>query len=739
MQGLFKLDKENKSFYKLLVSLCIPMIVQNLISSSVNVVDTVMISSLGESSVASIGVANQFFFLFNMTLYGITGGAGIFISQFFGKKDVNNIRRGESSVASIGVANQFFFLFNMTLYGITGGAGIFISQFFGKKDVNNIRSVTGLSTILAFLVSCLFFLPALIAPKLIINIFSHDSEVVKLCIEYFSIVAFSYPIIAISTVFSMGARSVRNPKLGMICSTIALGTNIVLNYGLILGNFGLPALGVKGAALATVIARIIELVLITSYIYFIKKDYILRFNLNDVKRIKADFLKTFASKSLPILLNDSLWAFGTVLYSVAYSQAGTSAIAASQIATSTGNFFIMTSVCVANGAAIMLGNELGADNIEKAIRYSKKFSITGLSALLAFLVSCLFFLPALIAPRLIINIFSHDSEVVKLCIEYFSIIAFSYPIIAISTVFSMGARGVRNPKLGMICSTIALGTNIVLNYGLILGNFGLPALGVKGAALATVIARIIELALITSYIYFIKKDYVLRFNLKDVKRIKADFLKTFTSKSLPIFLNDSLWAFGTVLYSVAYSQAGTSAIAASQIATSTGNFFIMTSVCVANGAAIMLGNELGADNIEKAIRYSKKFSILVSLTGLIFGLLLIANIPLLLKIFNVSKDLSPDIIKIFIIMGLLMALKAFNTFIVIGVLRSGGDTKYSLFLELGCMWLVSLPLTFLAAFKGAPIFMLVLLTYTEEIAKFIFGVPRALSKKWATNLVKEMV
>ena len=458
MQGLFKLDKENKNFYKLLFSLCIPIIVQNLISSSVNVVDTVMISSLGESAVASIGVANQFFFLFNMTLYGITGGAGIFISQFF-----------------------------------------------GKKDVNNIRSVTGLSVILAFIISCLFFIPALLMPKLIINIFSHDPEVVKLCIQYFSIIAFSYPVIALSTVFSMGARGVRNPKLGMICSTIALGTNIVLNYGLILGNLGLPALGVKGAAIATVIARVLELVLIVSYIYFIKRDYILRFKLSDIKRIKVDFLKTFIAKSLPILLNDSLWAFGTVLYSVAYS------------------------------------------------------------------------------------------------------------------------------------------------------------------------------------------------------------------------------------------QAGTSAIAASQIATSTGNFFIMTSVCVANGAAIMLGNELGADNIDKAISYSKKFSVLVSLTGLLFGLLLIINIPLLLKIFNVSEALSPDIVKIFIIMGLLMALKSFNTFIVIGVLRSGGDTKYSLFLELGCMWIVSIPLTFLAAIKGAPIFILVLITYTEEIAKFIFGVPRALSKKWATNLVKEMV
>ena len=86
----------------------------------------------------------------------------------------------------------------------------------------------------------------------------------------------------------------------------------------------------------------------------------------------------------------------------------------------------------------------------------------------------------------------------------------------------------------------------------------------------------------------------------------------------------------------------------------------------------------------------------------------------------------------------MMALKSFNTLIVIGILRSGGDTKYALFLELGCMWFASIPLTFLAAFYGAPIYILVLLTYAEEIFKFIFGVPRALSKKWAANIVKEM-
>ena len=454
---MLRLNEDDKKFYKILVSLCIPIIVQNLISTSVNVIDTVMISSLGEASVASIGVANQFFFLFNMTMSGLTGGAGLFISQFF-----------------------------------------------GKNDTKNIKKITSLSVFLGVLLGLLFLIPAVFLPKLIIHFFSYDPEVIKLCTDYFSIIAFCYPLIAISMVFSMGSRSIRNPNLGMICSGIALVTNVILNY-------------------------------------------------------------------------------------------------------------------------------------------------------------CLIF-----------------------------------------------------------------------------GHLGFPAMGVKGAALATVIARIVEFALLVGYVYFIKKDYLLKFNLSDFKSIDKLFLNTFISKSLPILLNDSLWAVGTVLYSVAYAKAGTSAIAASQIATSTGNFFIMTAVCVAIGASIMLGNELGADNTAIAIDYAKKFSKIVFIIGSILGLLLIFTIPVLLKIFSVSDTLRPDIIKIFAIMGVFMGLRAFNTLIVIGVLRSGGDTKYSLFLELGCMWLVSLPLTFIFAVKGAPIYLLVLLTYSEEIVKFVFGVPRALSKKWAANIVKEL-
>ena len=444
------------------------------------------------------------------------------------------------------------------------------------------------------------------------------------------------------------------------------------------------------------------------------------------------FYKTLITLCIPIIIQNLLSNLISMVDTIMVGGLGEISVASIGIANQYFFLYNMALSGIIGGASLFIAQFYGKNdklNIRK---------ITGLSVISALMIGITFMIVALFSPKFIIYFFSKDLDVIKVATNYFSIIGFCYPIIAISNVFSMGSRSIRNPKLGMICSTISLFINIILNYVFIFGKLGMPALGASGAAIATVIARIIELILLVSYIYFIKDDYELRFTFKDIKLINKDLLKAYISKTTPTFLNDTLWAFGTVLYAVAYSKAGTSAIAASQIASSTGNFFIVTAVCVAIGSSIMIGNELGADNIKKAIHYSKKFAILVTLVGAIFGLLLIISIPGLIKLFSVSDQLMPDIKKIFVIMGILMALKTFNTFIIIGVLRSGGDTKYALFLEMGCMWIVSLPLTFFAAYKGLPIYILVGLTYTEEVVKFIFGVPRAISKKWAQNLVKNI-
>lgn len=457
MNKLFAFDDYNKRFFSILLSLCIPIIIQNLISSSVNVIDTVMISSLGEVSVASVGVANQFFFIFNMCLAGVLGGSGLFISQFF-----------------------------------------------GKNDITNIKKVTALSILLGLVMSLPFVIIAFVSPESIIHIFSYDPEVVSLCRNYFKIVVISYPLTAISMGFGVCSRSIKNPNIGMKCSAIAIVVNVCLNYALIFGKLGFPKMGVEGAALATLIARLMEAIIMVWYVYLYKKDYMLRFNIH---------------------------------------------------------------------------------------------------------------------------------------------------------------------------------------------HFGM---------------------------------------------FEKDFLVAYGSKSFPIFLNESFWAVATVCYSVAYAMAGTSAIAASQIATTTSNFFVITAMCIAMGSSIMLGNELGSDHIDRALDYSKKLGVIVTVTGFLMGILLIISIPMLLKVFSVSETLAPDITKIFIIMAIVMALRAFNTFIIIGILRSGGDTKMALIIEMGSMWLGSVPLTFLAAKLGLPIYLLVRCTSVEEIIKFIFGVPRALSKKWAVNIVKDL-
>lgn len=444
------------------------------------------------------------------------------------------------------------------------------------------------------------------------------------------------------------------------------------------------------------------------------------------------FYKTLITLCIPIIIQNLLSNLINMVDTIMVGGLGEISVASIGIANQYFFLYNMALSGIIGGASLFIAQFYGKNdklNIRK---------ITGLSVISALMIGITFMIVALFSPKFIIYFFSKDLDVIKVATNYFSTIGFCYLIIAISNVFSMGSRSIRNPKLGMICSTISLFINIILNYVFIFGKLGMPALGASGAAIATVIARIIELILLVSYIYFIKDDYELRFTFKDIKLINKDLLKAYISKTTPTFLNDTLWAFGTVLYAVAYSKAGTSAIAASQIASSTGNFFIVTAVCVAIGSSIMIGNELGADNIKKAIHYSKKFAILVTLVGAIFGLLLIISIPGLIKLFSVSDQLMPDIKKIFVIMGILMALKTFNTFIIIGVLRSGGDTKYALFLEMGCMWIVSLPLTFFAAYKGLPIYILVGLTYTEEVVKFIFGVPRAISKKWAQNLVKNI-
>lgn len=450
---------------------------------------------------------------------------------------------------------------------------------------------------------------------------------------------------------------------------------------------------------------------------------------NDLKVDKKYFYKLVFILCLPIILQNFIMTLVNIVDTAMVSSLGYKAVAATGIANQYFFFFNMATGGLVAGSSLFISQFFG----QKDFKNIKK--ITGFTCFLATIFALLFTLVIAIKPEFIVHIFTHDATVEKFALDYFNIIFWAYIPTAISLTITTCARSIRKPYLGLICGGIALIINIFLNYCLILGNLGFPKLGVEGSALATLIARLIEMSSLVIYIFVIKKDFGIRFSIKNIFEMDKVFLKKFISNTVPLLLNDVSWVLGTIAYSVAYSKIGAKGIAAGQIAGNVQNLFMVTGICIAIGSSIILGNELGSNNIKKAVLYSKWFCKLVTIIGIIMGAVLIISIPLQLKIFNVEPDMVSDMEKTFIIIGGLMFLKSFNTFLIIGALRSGGDTTFALIIESIGMWLIAIPITFIGAYHGYPIYVLVFLSYIEEFTKIIFALPRYRSKKWAVNII----
>lgn len=319
------IDLHKKEFYKTMLTIGAPIAVQHLIGSSLNLVDTLMIGRLGENAIAAVGIANRLFFLFILFIYGAYSGCGVFAAQYWGKNDKKNIHRILGIMLVFGVAFSF-----------------------------------------------LFTLVAILFPKQILFLFSRDPIVLELGVQYLRIVAISYMMTAISFAYSFSCRSVHKTTLPMVVSIIALSINTVLNYVLIYGKFGMPALGVQGAAIATTIARTIEMILLIGLIYK-DKEHPLVGKFKDYFDIHKDMVVNVVKTAMPVFVNEATWALGNVVYFIAFGFLGTEAVAVVQIAYTVSDFFQALFMGLSSACGVMIGNAVGRDESDKAMAYSVEF------------------------------------------------------------------------------------------------------------------------------------------------------------------------------------------------------------------------------------------------------------------------------------------------------------------------------------------------------------------------------
>lgn len=369
--------KKDKEFYKYLFFITLPIVLQSLITSSLNMLDTMMIGKVGEIELASVGIANQYYFLFSLLANAIAIGSGVLIAQLWGKKDTENIKR-----------------------------------------------VLSRSLFYALILTSLFMIIGLLIPKKIISLFNTNSDVIKIGTQYLQIVIISYFFTTITFTFSSGLRSIGNTKLPMWASFIGLIVNGILNALLIFGLLGMPKLGIKGAAIATLIARIVECLIVVVSVY--KKIDILKLKFSYILSLPKSISSTLISITIPVLANEACFAFGSIAYNAIYARIGTGAAASIQICSTVMNLFMIGTFGLANAAVVIIGNEIGANKEDSAIEASKKI------ASLAFKISIILAILMAFTAKPIVSFFNVSNEV-KLSSEY---ILYVYAFIMLFRVYT---------------------------------------------------------------------------------------------------------------------------------------------------------------------------------------------------------------------------------------------------------------------------------------------------------------
>ncbi len=421
MSGHNKLTAaENRAFYRMAVSLVIPMALQNLINVGVTTADVVMLGRVGETALSGASLAGQVQFIMNLIFFGMTSGASVLTAQYWGKRDVRTIER-----------------------------------------------VFGISLCFSMCVGILFFGAAQIMPRRLMYVFTAEEPVIQEGISYLRIVSWSYLPVAFTMIYLNLMRSVERVVVATWTYFISLLINIVGNAILIFGLFGIPAMGVRGAAYATLTARFVELFIVVVYMNW--KGNPVHLHFKDFISFDRLLLKDFLVFSGPVIANEMMWGLGMSANAAIIGHLGSAAVAANSVAQVSRQLVMVIGFGLSSATSIMIGKAIGERRLRMAECYARKFIF--LSVGITFLTSTgLFLCRDLIAGSMTISAQSKDYLRFMLFVVSYYAIFQSYSTTLIVGIFRAGGDtkiGFFIDIIAMWCFSIFLGfvTAFWLNWG----------------------------------------------------------------------------------------------------------------------------------------------------------------------------------------------------------------------------------------------------------------------------------
>ena len=381
----------SKGFYKMVLAICIPIVIQNGFTNLASLLDNIMIGQLGTLSMSGVSITNQLLQVFNVTIFGAMSGPGIFMAQFYGKKNKEGVENCFRIKLIIGIIIALLAIFLFYTFGQQ-----LISLYLNDNPQDNLKTL-------------------------------------NYGMDYLKIMLIGLIPFVITQVYSSSLRETGNTVLPMIASVVAVIVNFCINYILIFGHFGFPQLGVTGAAIGTVVSRVVEMSINIVGGYrnvYLKEAMVL-------KKVPLSSTKEMLKRGLPLLCNEILWSISIALISQSYSTRGIIAVAAINITTTVTNFFMIVCYAMGNSISIVVGQQLGAGEIEKAKDYDLKMLFMNFVMCLA--IGIVLFNVSSLIPQ----IYNTSLEVKALASQLLKIAACMLPIISIyySSYFTMRAGG----------------------------------------------------------------------------------------------------------------------------------------------------------------------------------------------------------------------------------------------------------------------------------------------------------
>lgn len=449
------------------------------------------------------------------------------------------------------------------------------------------------------------------------------------------------------------------------------------------------------------------------------------------------FYKMVLTIALPIMIQNAVTNFVSLLDNIMVGQLGTNQMSGVSIMNQLLNIFYICIFGAVSGAGIFSAQFYGKKDYD-GIRHTMRFKII-ICIVLALVwigILCMF-------QDSLISLFLNDSDVTSVNEtlaygkQYLSVMIIGMIPYALSQCYASTLRETGETMVPMLASFVAVFVNMCFNFVLIFGLLGFPKLGIVGAAIATVIARFFEVGTVIIWTHKHHKRFPFVDGLYRSLRIPSGLILEITKKGFPLLLNETMWAAGMAMLTQCYSTRGLSVIAALNISATINNMFSVGLMAFGNSIGIIVGHQLGAGEVEKAVDTDRKliFFSVVFCAGM--GLVMMLFSGIFPDIYNTTDEVKNIASELIIIQSLLMPIHAFYNATYF-TLRSGGKTIITFLFDSFCIWVVNLPIAyFLSRYTNLPIIPLYALVEGINIWKCILGTILVKKRVWVNNMVKE--